>query len=124
MKIKDLHEARLATQQKFAYVELLEDRMGDTSAQRAVIPGDVLRRIATDDEAFEDWAEGQQVYMLGGVLQDYWDSIKEDLSKQGYWSGEIEEGSAAFSAKGPKHAMQLAKAAFVQLPDDDDEEDW
>ena len=98
--------------------------MGDTNAQKATMTADVLQQIATDDEAFEDWAEGQNVYMIGGVLQDYWDSIKEELMKQGYWSGETEEGSAAFSAKGPKHALQLAKAAFVQLPDDDDEEDW
>lgn len=124
MKLEQINEAKLASQQKFAYCEIIEDRMGDVSRSKAIVTADRLHAIATDDDALDDFTNEFGTWLLGGVLSDHWDNIQRDLQKQGYWSDEVEEGAAAFSAKGPKHATQLAKAAFTRIDDDDEEEDW
>lgn len=124
MKLKQVNEAKLANEQKFAYAEIIEGRMGDVSTAKAIVTASRLKSIATDEDALDDFQDEFRAYLIGAVLSDYWDEIQRDLQKQGHWSGMVEEGSGAFSAKGPKHAKLLARAAFVADDDDDDEEDW
>ena len=121
--LKQLFEAKIANEQRFAYVELIEDRMGDVLVRKGIVTAARLQAMATDDDALDQFADEFNTFMIGAVLSDHWKDIQRDLKKQGYWSDMTEEGSAAFSAKGPKHAKQLAKAAFVQDYDEDDE-DW
>jgi len=124
MKLKQLQEAKYYKPMRLAYYEIIEGRMGDTSIAKAVITDQDLKKAAMDDDGLEDVADEYSLWSIGEILSDNaLDQIMKTIAKEGGWSSMTEEGSVGISRKGMKHANLLAKAAFIQSGDDDDE-DW
>ncbi len=124
MKLRQLQEAKYYKPMRLAYYEIIEGRMGDTTIQKAVITDQDLKKAAMDEEALDDFVDEHSLWSIGEVLSDNsLDQIMKTIAKEGGWSTMIEEGSVGISKKGMKHANLLAKAAFIQSGDDDDE-DW
>ena len=124
MKLTQLIEAKYYKPMRLAYYEIIEGRMGDTSIRKAVFTDQDFKKAAMDEDALDEFANEHGIWSIGEVLSDNsLDQIMKTIAKEGGWSTMIEEGSVGISKKGMKHANLLAKAAFIQSGDDDDE-DW
>jgi len=139
-----LHGTRLS------YVETIDDRFGDADTKKYVTTGAELQQLKAlwnaatvrgarskkQKEAVKnaDIAFGAALDNSGlaGMHAEFelfgqsWNKMQASVQRTGSWSQEFEEGGMAVSAKGPKHAAQLAKAEFMKAFDsgDDDDEDW
>lgn len=135
MKLQQLQEAKTkygTSGAKLAYVEMIDDRFGDAITKKAVTSTTDLEMLykAKDRDDFDDILDKNGLGNLWGmseVLHYSWKEMKKSVQQTGSWSTEFEDGSVALSAKGPKHAKQLANMEFVKAfaqDDDGDDEDW
>lgn len=131
MKVKQILEAKTAGGvSRLAYVQMIDDRYGTPITTKYVTSAQELEQLKklydNDKAAFEDSSLGD-IYGAWEVFDDQWNDLKKSITKSGSWSTEFEDGSIAISAKGPKHAAQLAKIEFMKAFDqgeEDDDEDW
>lgn len=129
MKLTQLQEAKTQSA-KLAYVEMIDDRFGDAVTKKAITSTTELEMLhkAADRDDFDEILKKSElgdVFAVSEVLHYSWDEMKKSVQQTGSWSTEFEDGSVALSAKGPKHAKQLAHMEFVKAFDqDEDDEDW
>lgn len=139
-----LHGTRLS------YVEMIADRFGDSETTKYVTSGAELQQLKTMwdaaavrgarskkqkeavqnanrvfDEALAN-SELSGIHAAFELFGQSWKQVQASVMKTGSWSEEFEDGAIAISAKGPKHAAQLAKVEFMKAfdQDEDDDEDW
>ena len=134
MKLSQLQEAKLAGT-KISYVEMVDDGFGSgtlrkyvtTTAEMEQIHQAFAKKKRTKGE--EDFIDNSSLGNALGLYEPFeykWKEMKKAIQKTGSWSTEFDDGGIGISAKGPKHAAQLAKEEFMKAfaGEDDEDEDW
>lgn len=132
MKIQQLLEAKTGPT-RLAYVEMIDDGSGQSMTYKYVTSVqelDYLHKMwkkdrnefgfAIDETDLEDIRGGYEVF------EEQWNKLKRSIQQTGSWATEFEDGAIGISARGPKHARQIAHVEFMKAFDqeEDDDEDW
>ena len=128
MTLKQLLEAKYqGTPTKLAFCVIGNSRGHNYQNKGVFTTQEIAEYVKIEDEEDRiEFAEQQNPSLRHAfeILLDHnVSNMMTSVSKTGKWVGNFEEEVIGVSAKGPKHAKQLAVNAWSNF-DDDEEDDW